>query len=156
MQKQQGFTLIELMIVVAIIGILAAIAIPQYQDYVKRSKATELLTAADPAKTAVSEYYAVHGEKLPEDGWDHFTSQKSQYVDSVNWDTSGDGDGDGKIVVAGRGDMDDMHINLEATKSPKGNDESSGDDKNSLAWKCTTNKPKFAPSSCEDEDKSET
>lgn len=60
-QVQKGFTLIELMIVVAIIGILAAIAIPAYQDYTIRSQVSEGLTLAASAKTAVSEFYAQTG-----------------------------------------------------------------------------------------------
>ena len=60
-QVQKGFTLIELMIVIAIIGILAAIAIPAYQNYTIRAQVTEGLTLGDGWKTAISEYYANTG-----------------------------------------------------------------------------------------------
>ncbi len=61
MKKQQGFTLIELMIVVAIIGILAAIAIPAYQDYTIRAQVSEGLNLSGGAKAAVTEYFQDRG-----------------------------------------------------------------------------------------------
>ncbi|HWG75923.1 MAG TPA: pilin [Steroidobacteraceae bacterium] len=61
MKLQKGFTLIELMIVVAIIGILAAIAIPAYQDYTVRAKVTEGISVADAAETAVAEGFESNG-----------------------------------------------------------------------------------------------
>lgn len=60
-KRQQGFTLIELMIVIAIVGILAAIALPAYQDYTVRSKMSEALAGIAEAKTTVAEYYASNG-----------------------------------------------------------------------------------------------
>lgn len=59
-KKQQGFTLIELMIVIAIVGILAAIALPAYQDYTVRAKMSEALANLAEAKTSIAEYYAAN------------------------------------------------------------------------------------------------
>ena len=64
MKSAKGFTLIELMIVIAILGILLAIAIPAYQDYLSRAKASEAILSAAPAKTGVSEY-AISNNVLP-------------------------------------------------------------------------------------------
>ncbi|ENX3368084.1 pilin, partial [Neisseria gonorrhoeae] len=59
---QKGFTLIELMIVIAIVGILAAVALPAYQDYTARAQVSEAILLAEGQKSAVAEYYLNHGE----------------------------------------------------------------------------------------------
>ena len=79
---QQGFTLIELMIVVAIIGILAAVALPAYQDYTVRAKASEVMLAASGGKTAVAEFFQIHGA-LPAAGSLTINTQSTTNVASV-------------------------------------------------------------------------
>ena len=85
--KSKGFTLIELMIVVAIIGILAAIAIPQYNNYVARTQVSEGLTVVRPLQIAIAEYNSVEGG-LPAIGSllsVNPTSISSDLVSSVSW-----------------------------------------------------------------------
>lgn len=93
MNLQKGFTLIELMIVVAVIGILAAVALPAYQDYTRRAKMSEVLLAASPCRTVISE--TVQGATttaLPAaDGWNcgEGSSGASKYVASLSTTSEG-------------------------------------------------------------------
>ncbi|EMS1790369.1 pilin, partial [Neisseria gonorrhoeae] len=83
---QKGFTLIELMIVIAIVGILAAVALPAYQDYTARAQVSEAILLAEGQKSAVTEYYLNHG-KWPEDNGDAGVASasdiKGKYVQKV-------------------------------------------------------------------------
>ena len=101
MKLQKGFTLIELMIVIAIIGILAAIAIPAYQDYTIRSKVSEGLNMAGAAKLAVAETYDSSGSFKNSNasyGLPAAASISATYVSAIDADGSTAG-GDGIIVI---------------------------------------------------------
>ena len=92
MKKQQGFTLIELMIVVAIIAILAAIALPAYADYTKRTKVSEGILAASSCRTTITEVVqSAVGSTLPDEGdWGcESSTESSKFVKSIQTDDVG-------------------------------------------------------------------
>ncbi|EMS5496566.1 pilin, partial [Neisseria gonorrhoeae] len=83
---QKGFTLIELMIVIAIVGILAAVALPAYQDYTARAQVSEAILLAEGQKSAVTEYYLNNGEWPKDNGSAGVASAstiKGKYVQKV-------------------------------------------------------------------------
>jgi type IV pilus assembly protein PilA len=86
---QQGFTLIELMIVVAIIGILAAVALPAYQDYTVRAKVSEVLLAMSACRTSITEVYQTGGTPPGASNWGCESGNTSKYVSSIATDDDG-------------------------------------------------------------------
>jgi len=142
---QKGFTLIELMIVVAIIAILAAIAIPAYQDYLVRAQVSEASTLADGSKTAISEFYSNTGEFPSTNasaGLAVKTDIKGKYVTSVD----AGGVKTGVIQVA---------FGNAANKALTGKffSLSAITHAGSIEWSCknatyTTVDPKYLPTSC--------
>ena len=144
MKNQKGFTLIELMIVVAIIAILAAIAISQYQDYVIRSQVSEGSSLADGVKTALGEFYNNKGHFPTSNGSAGLAaaaSVKGEYVSAVNVGTT-----TGRIIASYGG----LKANDKLSTGPKTLQFSSVPNAGSLEWHCiSTNLPqKWCPSSC--------
>lgn len=111
---QKGFTLIELMIVVAIIGILAAVALPAYQDYTTRAKVSEVILAASSAKTAISEAAATLTQ-MPDVASANIATQSSKYVGDITYQTAATTSG--VIVVTARGDTNITGSNIQMTGS---------------------------------------
>lgn len=93
MKAQKGFTLIELMIVVAIIGILAAIALPAYQDYTVRAKMSEAIMALSSCRTTIAEVYQTSTSAPAADSWGceiaSTSDQRTQYVDTITTTAAG-------------------------------------------------------------------
>jgi type IV pilus assembly protein PilA len=146
-QAQQGFTLIELMIVVAIIGILAAIALPAYQDYMQKARASEIMLAASTARTCVSERAQLGND--PDDCDTDFTP--TEYAGTLTVDDAG--------VVSVAAATDTSLEGLTITVTPQNGDSAAvaddyaGEGFTVTEWVCTGTaeddaKASWLPGSC--------
>lgn len=155
-KMQQGFTLIELMIVVAIIGILAAIAIPAYQDYTKRAHVSEGLTLAAAAKTSLTEYYSTNGTFKASDGVQQFDNKTTPNAYGLAKDTDITGNAVKSVTATG---SDASTALITITYNEKVKDGATVAltptiNNGSITWKCSagsstaTMEAKWLPSNC--------